>query len=158
MMRLFEFIYETLFSLQQTTNNSKKKVLIIGKGFCPGYMHGSAFFFFLTNFYINLWSGKYDVRINVLSVRLGLFNSSPILLCSEPRYYRKSWKWKWKKVTKVKVETELLGNERPVHRHTSSDLLRPTVVVKEAICWYSAAPFGVEGPDTLPERLLAGNF
>ena len=57
-----------------------------------------------------------------------------------------------------------MGNERPeieilrisVDRHTSSDLLRPTAVVKEAICWYSAAPFGVEGPDTLPESFLLG--
>ena len=47
MILFAEFLYATLFLKlsRQTTNNSKKE-LIIGKGFFPSFLHGSVFFFF----------------------------------------------------------------------------------------------------------------
>ena len=47
MIRLSEFIYETLILKLLLTTNSSKKLLIIGEGFCPSYMHGFALKLFL---------------------------------------------------------------------------------------------------------------
>ena len=44
MIRLSEFIYETLFLKLLQTTIAVKKLLIIGEGFCPSHMHGLAFF------------------------------------------------------------------------------------------------------------------